>query len=452
MNAAIKGTSAGGKSEIRKRLLAFFPPEDIVNFTSLNEKALLYYEGDFSHKILSMGEAAAADEQSFQDYLLRELMSERRLVHRAPQKVGNEIVTVTIEKNGPVVFLVTTTKDKLHEENETRLTSLQIDDSESQTRQVLDMVAQVDGLRDTATIDYEPWQNFQRWLAAGECRVVVPFAEVLSKQIPPVAVRLRRDFGQVLSAVKAHALLHRDQRDSDDAGRIIADIENDYETVRKLTAPIVAQGSGVAVSAAMMETIAAVAKATAGMPEGADAKAIAKLLKLDRSATWRRLSVACDDGYIVNMEQRRRMPGKYRVTGQEAEPVEILPKAEDLSAKFAHTPPESVHSCNRDEIADISLRDNECKDECKPSAECAGTSARVHTSANTLALVISLDGKEKLPPSARVHDFSGGTDDFYAFPPVCDHCGAPANPNRRSSFAPLAARNTGCTGPVRRSG
>ena len=454
MNAAIKGTSAGGKSEIRKRLLAFFPPEDIVNFTSLNEKALLYYEGDFSHKILSMGEAAAADEQSFQDYLLRELMSERRLVHRAPQKVGNEIVTVTIEKNGPVVFLVTTTKDKLHEENETRLTSLQIDDSESQTRQVLDMVAQVDGLRDTATIDYEPWQNFQRWLAAGECRVVVPFAEVLSKQIPPVAVRLRRDFGQVLSAVKAHALLHRDQRDSDDAGRIIADIENDYETVRKLTAPIVAQGSGVAVSAAMMETIAAVAKATAGMPkeEGADAKVIAKLLKLDRSATWRRLSVACDDGYIVNMEQRRRMPGKYRVTGQEAEPVEILPKAEDLSAKFAHTPPESVHSCNRDEIADISLRDNECKDECKPSAECAGTSARVHTSANTLALVISLDGKEKLPPSARVHDFSGGTDDFYAFPPVCDHCGAPANPNRRSSFAPLAARNTGCTGPVRRSG
>jgi hypothetical protein len=157
--------------------------------------------------------------------------------------------------------------------------------------------------------------------------------------------------------------------------------------------------------------------------EGADAKVIAKLLKLDRSATWRRLSVARGDGYIVNMEQRRRMPGKYRVTGQEAEPIEILPKAEDLSAKFAHIPPEVVHSCNRDEIADISLRDNECKDECIPSAECAETSARVHTSASGLALVISLDGNGKLPPSARVHDFSGGTD---AFPPVCVHCSAPA--------------------------
>jgi hypothetical protein len=57
MNAAIKGTSAGGKSEIRKRVLEFLPPESVVSFTSLSEKALIYYDGDFVHKILSMGEA-----------------------------------------------------------------------------------------------------------------------------------------------------------------------------------------------------------------------------------------------------------------------------------------------------------------------------------------------------------------------------------------------------------
>jgi hypothetical protein len=44
MHAAIKGTSAGGKSEIRKRILAFFPPESVVAFTSLSEKSLLYHE------------------------------------------------------------------------------------------------------------------------------------------------------------------------------------------------------------------------------------------------------------------------------------------------------------------------------------------------------------------------------------------------------------------------
>jgi hypothetical protein len=109
MSAAIKGTSAVGKSEIRKRVLDFFPPEDVVSFTSLSEKSLLYHEGDFSHKILSMGEAVETDQQNFQNYLLRELISEGCLRHNTVQKVGNEIVATMIEKHGPVTFLVTTT-------------------------------------------------------------------------------------------------------------------------------------------------------------------------------------------------------------------------------------------------------------------------------------------------------------------------------------------------------
>jgi hypothetical protein len=304
MSAAVKGTSAGGKSEIRKRVLEFFPPEDVVSFTSLSDKALIYYEDDFVHKILSMGEAAATEEQSFQDYLLRELITEGRLRYPVPQKVGNEIKTKMIEKEGPVSFLVTTTKNALYAENETRLLSLEIDDSESQTRKVLDKVAQVDGLHDTVPVDYKPWQDFQRWLAAGECRAVVPFAAAMVELIPPVAVRLRRDVGQVIRAIKAHALLHRDQRDRDDGDQIIADIDRDYDTVRQLMNAIVAEGSGVAVNPAMTETIEAVSKATIGMAdnEGARPKDIAKLLKLDRSAAYRRLSAACDEGYTVNLE------------------------------------------------------------------------------------------------------------------------------------------------------
>jgi len=79
MNAAIKGPSSAGKSEIRRQVLEFFPPEEVVSFTTLSEKALLYYDGDFAHKILSMGEASGVEEQTLQDYLLRELISEGRL-------------------------------------------------------------------------------------------------------------------------------------------------------------------------------------------------------------------------------------------------------------------------------------------------------------------------------------------------------------------------------------
>ena len=63
MHIAVKGSSSGGKSEVRKTALNFFPPESVISFTTLSEKALLYEERDFQHMILSMGEAAGADEQ-----------------------------------------------------------------------------------------------------------------------------------------------------------------------------------------------------------------------------------------------------------------------------------------------------------------------------------------------------------------------------------------------------
>jgi hypothetical protein len=258
--------------------------------------------------------------------------------------------------------------------------------------------------------------------------------------IPPVAVRLRRDVGQVIRAIKAHALLHRDQRDRDEAGRIVADIDRDYDAVRRLMNAIIAEGSGVAVNPAMTETIDAVIKATVGMDgkEGATAKGIAKLLKLDRSAAWRRLSAACDEGYVVNLEQRPRMPGKYRASGQKVEPVNILPTAADLVDRHSpDIPLKSVHSCNRDGIADISLGVNECTNECTPSAECTEPSARVQASANGLALVNPLGGNGKSPPLARVQRFSGETDGQEGsptssepdatYPRVCDHCGQPGS-------------------------
>src|SRR5262249_25961234 len=168
-------------------------------FTSLSEKFLIYYEGEFRHKILSMGEAVATDEQVFQDYLLRELMSEGCIRYNTVQKTGNDLGSVTIEKEGPVSFLVTTTKNHLHPENETRMLSLEINDSQIQTQAVLRKVAEIEGLNQAGEhIDYQPWQDFQRWLEAGERRVIVPFSPAMPDLIPAASVRRRCGGGQVL--------------------------------------------------------------------------------------------------------------------------------------------------------------------------------------------------------------------------------------------------------------
>ena len=52
--------------------------------------------------------------------------------------------------------------------------------------------------------------------------------------IPAKAVRLRRDLGQLLRAIKAHALLHRARRKRDKKGAIRATIDQDYRAVRSL--------------------------------------------------------------------------------------------------------------------------------------------------------------------------------------------------------------------------
>lgn len=345
MHGAVKGTSSGGKSELRNHVLMFFPPEEVVSFTTLTEKALIYLPDSLSHKILSMGEAANDDEKSLQDSILRQFMSDGRLEHLVTEGgKGTAFVGKKIVKEGPITFLVTTTRNFLHPENETRMLSLEIDDSEKQTRAVLKKVAALEGLEiEEADIDYEPWRDYQRWLASGERRVIVPFADSLAEKIPPASVRLRRDFGQVLRAIKVHALLHRQWRDCDDQGRMVANIEHDYATIQPLMNALIAESSGVAVKPELQQTIEAVRLATEGLAadDGANAQAVGKLLKLDKSAARRRLLVAVSEGFVRNLETRKGQPGRYRLTGQQVEVAEMLPDPGSLTrAPLATVPPQ----------------------------------------------------------------------------------------------------------------
>jgi phage/plasmid primase-like uncharacterized protein len=334
MHVAIKGPSAAGKSEIRRRVLQFFPAETVISFTAQSEKALLYFKDDFAHKILSMGEAMNPEEARFQDYLLRELLSEAKLNYPVVQKQPDgSLETVTITKNGPVAFMVTTTRNQLHPENETRMLSVEANDTPEQTKKVVAMVAQVEGLnKGMVSADLKPWQDYQRWLAAGECRVFVPFADALAELIPPKAVRLRRDFGQLLRAIKVHALLHRDHRRST-KGSIVATIDEDYSAVRALMADILATAAEVKTRKAVQETVEVVDELQSedDSREGVSARAVATLLKLDISTTRRRLYAAESAGFVINLEDRPRRPGRYVMVDEVQQGhAELLPTCEKL--------------------------------------------------------------------------------------------------------------------------
>jgi hypothetical protein len=322
MHAAVKGPSSGGKSEIRQRVLDFFPPEDVISFTALSERALLYMKDDFAHKVLSMGEALTGKQVEFQDYLLRELMSEGKLSYPVVQKIDGELMTTTIEKDGPVAFVVTTTRNKLNPENETRMLSLEVNDTEEQTKAVLGKLAAVIGLnKEVRADDLRPWHDYQRWLVHGERRVLIPFAKTLAKLVGITkSVRLRRDFGQLLTAIKAHALLHRDHRKRSSKGSIVATIGGDYAAVWELMADLLATASEVKMRKNIEATIAAVGRAAERRDDpdidGATVREVAAELDLDRSAAQRRLRAAEGEGFIVNLEQRKGYPARYRLPEQ----------------------------------------------------------------------------------------------------------------------------------------
>jgi hypothetical protein len=231
-----------------------------------------------------------------------------------------------IERDGPTGLIVTTTAVKLHPENETRMLSLTVTDTQKQTREVMAALAEEVG---GESPDLKAWHALQRWLGAAEHHVNIPYARALAALIPPVAVRLRRDFGALLNLIRAHAILHQARRERDTERRIIATLE-DYAEVRSLVADLVSEGVEATIAPTVRETVATVQRLHDETEEAASLRAIAEELKLDKSTTSRRVRNAIDKGFVKNLEDRRGKPGRYVPGDPLPDDIEILPAPEVL--------------------------------------------------------------------------------------------------------------------------
>ena len=181
-------------------------------------------------------------------------------------------------------------------------------------------------------VDLTAWRSLQTWLATAEHRVVIPYAQKLAQLVPPVAVRLRRDFGAVLSLIRAHAILHQASRDKTPDGRIIA-TGDDYSAVRELVLDLVGEGVSASVSTTVRETtqaVAALLAETGDETTGVSIRQLAATLQLDKSAASRRWLAARDLGYLTNAEERRGRPARILPGDPLPEDVQVLPTVEAL--------------------------------------------------------------------------------------------------------------------------
>jgi hypothetical protein len=326
VSAGVKGHSSSGKSYLVETVLGFFPKAAVVEFTAMSQRALVYSKESYAHRTIVVYELTALREGIEDDltsYFVRSLLSEGRLEYEVtvPIKDGG-FTTRKITKEGPTNLIFTTTQTRVHHENETRVLALHTDDSTAQTARVLLELA-----KEGAARDPDEWRALQAWLAGGETRVTIPYARQLARAVPPVAVRLRRDFGALLALIRAHALLHRGTRTLDYDGRIIATLD-DYAAVRELVGETIAAGVNATVSETVHATVAAVE--LLAPDTGIMARAVGEHLGIDKSNASRRLRVAADDGYVTNLEEKRGKPGRWVLGDPLPEAVEVLPEPDAL--------------------------------------------------------------------------------------------------------------------------
>jgi len=328
ISLAAKGPSSAGKSFVVQEVIEFFPESAVYALSSMSEHALAYSQEPLSHRFLVLYEAAGL-ESEFASYLLRSLLSEGCIRYETVEKVkGQGMVPRLIVREGPTGVIVTTTQVTLHPENETRLLSVPANDTPQQTAAIIRMLACEDGRSgDDALAE---WRTLQTWIDAQDNRVTIPFAPDLAELVPPVAVRLRRDFATVLNLVKAHAILHQVSRARGDDGRIVATVA-DYGIVRDLIADLVADEVGATVPPAVVETVVAVVALKEKHEAGVTYLQLGKQLGLDKSAAMRRARVAMSRGYLKNLETRRGQPAKIVPDEPLPSEVVILPTVETLT-------------------------------------------------------------------------------------------------------------------------
>jgi hypothetical protein len=355
VSVAVKGPSSGGKTYLVERVLDFFPEAAYHALTAMSEKALAYSEEPIEHRFLVFFEAQGMA-SDFATYLIRSLLSEGRLRYEFVEKTSEGLRARLIEREGPTGLIVTTTAVRMHPENETRLLSLTVTDTREQTRDILASLAR--GREEG--VDLTPWHALQEWLAspAAEHRVTIPYAPVLAELVPPVAVRLRRDFGALLNLIRAHAVLHQASRERNEDGHVVATID-DYARVRDLVHDLISEGIEATVPESVREVVEAAMRLHEEEDEPVTTAALARELELDRSAASRRVRAAKDRGYLRDLEDNPRKPSRIIPGDPLPEELEILPAPEVLAEACTRAvqteginnllPPQTGEGANRQE-------------------------------------------------------------------------------------------------------
>lgn len=138
VSLAVMGTSGGGKTYSIESGIQFVPSDAVISIAGMSEKALPYLSGvSLKNKILYLGEASGMSKGEGRTFL-RQLMTEGKLEYLTVQKTTNGMRGEKLPPvEGPISFMMATTANHIHHEDQSRMLTLNIEEDHEKIRQAL---------------------------------------------------------------------------------------------------------------------------------------------------------------------------------------------------------------------------------------------------------------------------------------------------------------------------
>ncbi len=234
-----QGLSSSGKTFVIDRTGRLFPEEALIKATEITANALYYLPfGALMHKFVINGERRRStdDEHAEATRALRQMLSDKELCKVVPVKGENgKPESRKIHQPGPIAYVETTTRTDIFNEDANRCMLLGTDESQEQTARIVAAQARAaSGPEIDCQAVFERHHAFQRLLK--RVKVSIPFAGKIAQAIPTKHQEARRAMPQILSMIKAVALLQQQQRKAGelDHGDAIEATLADYVVARRL--------------------------------------------------------------------------------------------------------------------------------------------------------------------------------------------------------------------------
>jgi hypothetical protein len=346
MNVAFVAPSGAGKNRAVDDACALFPEEAVYVVKAASERALIYCDDAFQHRTVIFAEADSIPEEGPAASAVRNLATDNVMEYDVTirNELTGDFTTRRIRKEGPT-GLITTSIASMGEQLGTRLLEVTIPDEEAQTRAVMHAQARRAMPPTTSAPDTAPFIAMQLYLALrGVREVAVPFAGVLADLVPADAVRTRRDFPQLLTAIQAVAFLYQLQRDRTPEGWVVATIE-DYAQARE----IFVSSFDLVAAEGVTKSIRAIVEAVPADAEITLHDVARKVGRAESTVSYH-LRRALKRGWLVNDAPRGRTGYKVRRGSPLPETTSALPEPDHLREIF-----ESSSAIREKEMPPISI-------------------------------------------------------------------------------------------------